>query len=156
LYSGGTYTTLPQDPLAKSSTDFTGINNAGQMVGFYDGSRPFLYDSGSFTNLSPPAGSNSTNPMGINDAGQIVGYYTTSTAILNFVETDGSFSNLTFGSNLLFAHDIDNAGDVVGSFFLNSAPAVPEPSTWAMLLIGFAGIGFAAYRRKNEPTLRFA
>lgn len=26
------------------------------------------------------------------------------------------------------------------------APVVPEPSTWAMLLIGFAGIGFMAYR----------
>jgi hypothetical protein len=26
-------------------------------------------------------------------------------------------------------------------------PPVPEPSTWAMLLIGFAGIGFAGYRR---------
>jgi PEP-CTERM motif len=25
--------------------------------------------------------------------------------------------------------------------------AVPEPSTWAMLLIGFAGFGFAGYRR---------
>jgi hypothetical protein len=33
------------------------------------------------------------------------------------------------------------------------APAVPEPSTWAMLLIGFAGIGFMAYRRKSKPTL---
>jgi hypothetical protein len=31
--------------------------------------------------------------------------------------------------------------------------AVPEPSTWAMLLIGFAGIGFAAYRRKAKPAL---
>jgi hypothetical protein len=27
------------------------------------------------------------------------------------------------------------------------ASAVPEPSTWAMLLIGFAGIGFVALRR---------
>jgi hypothetical protein len=26
---------------------------------------------------------------------------------------------------------------------------VPEPSTWAMLLIGFAGIGFAAYRKRQ-------
>lgn len=26
--------------------------------------------------------------------------------------------------------------------------AVPEPSTWAMMLIGFAGIGYAAYRRR--------
>ena len=34
------------------------------------------------------------------------------------------------------------------------APPVPEPSTWAMLLIGFAGIGFAAYRRKNKAALQ--
>jgi hypothetical protein len=27
--------------------------------------------------------------------------------------------------------------------------AVPEPSTWAMLLVGFAGIGFAAHRRRG-------
>jgi len=27
---------------------------------------------------------------------------------------------------------------------------VPEPSTWAMLLIGFAGIGFAGYRRNRQ------
>ena len=31
--------------------------------------------------------------------------------------------------------------------------AVPEPSTWAMLIIGFAGIGFMSYRRKNQFRL---
>jgi len=32
--------------------------------------------------------------------------------------------------------------------------AVPEPSTWAMLIIGFCGLGFLARRRKNRlaPT----
>ncbi|MGP7985334.1 PEPxxWA-CTERM sorting domain-containing protein [Rhodoblastus sp.] len=25
--------------------------------------------------------------------------------------------------------------------------AVPEPATWAMMLLGFAGLGFAGYRR---------
>jgi hypothetical protein len=34
--------------------------------------------------------------------------------------------------------------------------AVPEPSTWAMMVLGFAGVGFMAYRRKNKPTFRFA
>jgi hypothetical protein len=34
--------------------------------------------------------------------------------------------------------------------------AVPEPSTWAMLVLGFAGIGFVAYRRKSKPAFRFA
>lgn len=37
--------------------------------------------------------------------------------------------------------------------FSSVAGAVPEPSTWAMLLIGFAGVGFAAYRQKSKPAL---
>ncbi|MEH2627053.1 hypothetical protein V1292_005108 [Bradyrhizobium sp. AZCC 1719] len=35
-----------------------------------------------------------------------------------------------------------------GSELAIAAP-VPEPSTWAMLLIGFASLGFAAYRRSE-------
>ena len=27
---------------------------------------------------------------------------------------------------------------------------MPEPSTWAMMLIGFAGLGFMAYRRTKK------
>ena len=34
--------------------------------------------------------------------------------------------------------------------------AVPEPSTWAMLLIGFAGIGFMVYRRRSKQALMAA
>ncbi|THD55842.1 MAG: PEP-CTERM sorting domain-containing protein [Bradyrhizobium sp.] len=30
---------------------------------------------------------------------------------------------------------------------------VPEPSTWAMMLLGFAGLGFIAFRRKSKPAL---
>jgi hypothetical protein len=37
-----------------------------------------------------------------------------------------------------------------------SVSAVPEPSTWAMLILGFAGIGFMAYRRKLKPALMAA
>jgi hypothetical protein len=36
------------------------------------------------------------------------------------------------------------------------APAVPEPSTWAMMILGFAGIGLMAYRRKLKPALMAA
>ncbi|SHK60508.1 PEP-CTERM protein-sorting domain-containing protein [Bradyrhizobium lablabi] len=34
--------------------------------------------------------------------------------------------------------------------------SVPEPSTWAMMILGFAGVGFMAYRRKSKPTLKAA
>ena len=30
---------------------------------------------------------------------------------------------------------------------LTFSNAVPEPSTWAMLMVGFGGLGFAAFRR---------
>lgn len=33
-------------------------------------------------------------------------------------------------------------------------PAVPEPSTWAMLIVGFASIGVIRYRRRNAQPLR--
>jgi len=31
---------------------------------------------------------------------------------------------------------------------------VPEPSTWAMMILGFAGVGFMAYRRRSQASLR--
>ena len=34
--------------------------------------------------------------------------------------------------------------------------AVPEPSTWAMMLIGFAGLGYAAYRKTKTERMAFA
>jgi hypothetical protein len=32
--------------------------------------------------------------------------------------------------------------------------AVPESSTWAMMILGFMGVGFLAYRRRAQPSLR--
>jgi hypothetical protein len=38
-------------------------------------------------------------------------------------------------------------------FFSDGVSSVPEPSTWAMMLLGFVGVGFMAYRRKSKPAL---
>jgi PEP-CTERM motif len=43
--------------------------------------------------------------------------------------------------------------ELVLSRGLESASAVPEPSTWAMLLIGFAGLGYAGFKRASNITL---
>ncbi|MEH2608014.1 PEPxxWA-CTERM sorting domain-containing protein [Bradyrhizobium sp. AZCC 1693] len=37
-----------------------------------------------------------------------------------------------------------------GTVSFDAVSAVPEPSTWAMMLLGFAGIGYGAYRRKKS------
>jgi PEP-CTERM motif len=45
---------------------------------------------------------------------------------------------------------------ITGPEFVLAAPAVPEPSTWAMMILGFMGVGFMAYRRKNSSAFRIA
>src|SRR5258705_8872907 len=47
-------------------------------------------------------------------------------------------------TELLQAHDGINV-------FVSVAP-VPEPSTWAMMILGFAGVGYLAYRRNRQAT----
>jgi PEP-CTERM motif len=44
-----------------------------------------------------------------------------------------------------------NATFAVDNIVLNSA--IPEPSTWAMMLLGFAGLGYAGFRRTSKPRL---
>jgi Protein of unknown function (DUF642)/PEP-CTERM motif len=62
--------------------------------------------------------------------------------------TAGATNTLSFASQ-------DSAspfGPVVGGV---SIITVPEPATWAMMVIGFAGLGFAGYR-KARPALSLA
>jgi hypothetical protein len=51
---------------------------------------------------------------------------------------------------LIFPSDADVQLSFIDGVII-PAP-VPEPTTWAMLLIGFAGIGFAGYRRRLSPA----
>ena len=57
--------------------------------------------------------------------------------------------------------DIVGGGEVPAptfnmAFSLQGVSGVPEPATWAMMILGFAGIGFMAYRRKLKPALMAA
>jgi hypothetical protein len=45
--------------------------------------------------------------------------------------------------------DITGQGPFNAAFSLRGSP-VPETSTWAMMLLGFAGLGFAAYRKSRS------
>src|SRR5437899_13044750 len=79
------YTTL-DDPLAGANaagTAATGINDTGQIVGWYEdgsgGLHSFLYSGGIYTTLDDPLATvrpnAGTDADGINAAGQIVGNY---------------------------------------------------------------------------------
>ncbi len=59
---------------------------------------------------------------------------------------DVAFNNFALGTNLLNGKLIVGHAEAFAS--LGQAPAVPEPGTWAMMLLGFVGIGFASRRRR--------
>ena len=46
----------------------------------------------------------------------------------------------------------DQQGNLIDNVVVTTG--VPEPSTWAMMMLGFAGLGYAAFRRSNgKPRL---
>jgi hypothetical protein len=68
---------------------------------------------------------------------------------------------ITPGTTYFYSFDVPSFNGHPDGFFVSVsnatvAGAVPEPSTWAMLLLGFAGLGFMAYRRKSNPALMAA
>src|SRR6185437_7859228 len=69
-----------------------------------------------------------------------VAWQSDNTASAHFVNVD--FANL------------DDTFPTAGTFLVrDSVSGVPEPSTWAMLLIGFAGISLMLYRRRGTFAL---
>ena len=55
-----------------------------------------------------------------------------------------------YWGQLLQFSEIAQLGDA-GSFTV-TVGSVPEPSTWAMMILGFAGMGFVAHRRKYRGS----
>lgn len=74
--------------------------------------------------------------------------------------TDGNWEAYVKLTDFTAFNSITFSDNQTNAFEFNVGPApsrvggVPEPSTWAMLLLGFVGVGFMAYRRKAHPALR--
>ena len=78
----------------------------------------------------------------------------------SFFEVNGSFPAGTvivpFGPGGLFTSwtnaGLDTGGQCIGCGPGTQIGGIPEPSTWAMMILGFAGVGFMAYRRRNQAV----
>jgi hypothetical protein len=75
----------------------------------------------------------------------------TTSSFIGFVST-GTITSLTVeavqpGTGFLWP-TVDNLTLAQGL-----TTAVPEPSTWAMMILGFAGVGFITYRRRKTSAL---
>lgn len=76
-----------------------------------------------------------------NSTGMLSGYY-------GFSEATADISYIYFDNSHIGARNLSYVGPEV-----NAVGAVPEPATWAMMLLGLAGIGYASRRRNREGKL---
>jgi probable HAF family extracellular repeat protein len=115
------------------------INDAGQAVGYSVVGGVDIateWSGGSIIDLGPGVAE------AINDAGQVVG--------LNGLGSNVGFATEWSGGSIITlgpgeANGINDVGQIVG--VSSEFSSVPEPSTWAMMLAGFASLAFAGYRR---------
>lgn len=140
-----------------------GTNAAGQVIsqGGFDPILALFNSSGALI------GQNDDGGCGAVAADSMTGqcwdtFFNSSLAAGNYTVSVAVYPNFAFGPNLSdgfsgagsfdgrssgWAFDLLNVGqaDQVG--------AVPEPTTWMLMLIGMAGVGFSM-RRKQQQTLR--
>jgi hypothetical protein len=62
----------------------------------------------------------------------------------------GAFSGIDYGGFGVVVANHDVALDYVSA---GVAASTPEPSTWAMMVLGFAGLGFAGYRGSHKAAV---
>ena len=147
-WSGGSVINL--GGLPGSTTIALSINDAGQVVGeSVVGGFGYAteWSGGNVINLGGLPGSYFSGASSINNVGQVVGYSEVGGITYAAEWSGGSVINLGSLASARtdsFAYAINDAGQVVGYSLLST---VPESSTWAMMLLGFAGLGLAGYRR---------
>jgi hypothetical protein len=125
----------------------TGINLENEIIGSYNDAHTVNHgflrsrDGSIITFDAPDAGTGrneGTVPLGITDLGEIMG---------EVIDSDD------VAHGFILRPDLWNSALTAGpltSALAADPPAAPETSTWAMMLIGFAGLGFAGYWQRRR------
>ena len=161
---------VTQQPIFTFSTD--GLTfNGGQTMAVWDSSAPNSNGSDNLINGLVEG----TAPVIITKTGggifdlislsMAISFYDsnpTETVLINGVPITITQSLQTFTLNLLGVSSVTisaaNEGEDGNGYWtadnitFAAIAAVPEPSTWAMMILGFAGVGFMTYRRRNQSA----
>ena len=147
---------------ASNAANVTGIDNAGNVVGFYypgAGAATSFYRSanGNFQTIFVP-GSSYTEVQGMNNLGQAVGFYYDGKADHGFLWRGGTdFTTIDYpGATNTFASGINDSGVIVGFYddattrhgmiyYASTAPT-PTPAPPTIVLATTALLALAAYQ----------
>ncbi len=147
--TGGTLVIDPTGANMKIVTSFAVLSGEDQV--WYDPTTGRWFVSASRNSLGGPV-------LGVIDSN--------TDTILQLINTDITAHSVSvdpisgeifvpFGASTAFNTDTVCPNGCI-AIFADNAGAVPETSTWAMMILGFAGVGFMAYCRKSKPRLTTA
>ena len=151
------------------STVTAAINNSDEIAGFFTDStgaiQGFIKDGSVFTSVEAP-GAAETELLGINDKGLAVGFECAVAGCSGGPQHGILFNSLTDtftildppGSTATTFNGLNDRGQIVG-FFGDAkgntdgvlGTPIPEPTTWVMMLAGFAGLGWLGLRHSRWP-----
>jgi hypothetical protein len=153
--AGGNSLFLFNDTLAGSTitnitSTFNGANVAiaGGLSGLTNQSPIHADGTGDFTAqvfCTTASSCNGASGVDINDL-----HFTVTNATLAQLETANALGNI-FVTDILCGQT--GCTGQTGLVDVHVG-AVPEPSTWAMMVLGFVGVGFMAYRRRGHASFR--
>ena len=161
VLSAGLFNAVPSR--ADTVFDFSGVCDSGctgtatgvlTLVDFFDDDNgmvddatfiSFEYSSSSGSFLITLADGGSANGHVYDDGRPFGGLFvSSSTGLPSFDATPDEFDVA-----------LDSATEDIGSSlnFVQVKGAIPEPSTWAMMLLGFAGFGYVGYRKAKQAAV---
>ncbi len=167
LLNGSNFTDISASPLDTEKTEARGINDAGNVIVGFEKDvttgdvQGFVDTGGVFQFVSDPSATNSgvTYLESINDSGLASGEYVDTSGILRpfiYNTLTDVFTDLSPPvPDSYFAFGINNLGEVTlsgqftGANFLYNPMGVPEPATWALMLVGLGGLGGALRARRE-------
>jgi hypothetical protein len=139
------------NPYGLSDTTHPWWNIEGGQVTFNESNNGLTIVWGSPNDDNPAATNTVSFYSGANGTGSLIGQVLASDLYSNF----SNINNTQDPGFLVSFTTPEKFGSVIfttGSSDFEFA-AVPEPSTWAMLGVGFAGLGLAGYKRSRRDRL---
>jgi hypothetical protein len=134
----GVNTITFSQPITDPVMGIWSLGNGGDDANYtFSGAEPFTIIAGGpseeygGSSIVPNGGADSVTGAEGNGTLQFVGTYSQIT-----------FTNTNFENWYGFTLGVDGLAP--------PPPAVPEPSTWVMMLVGFAGLGYAGYRASRR------
>lgn len=130
ITTSDTLTTSSQNRMGYMITGISGMLGTSAITGLsgFQGSDNYFYTTGSFVDGSG----------------------------LGFTTAGGTSASLYFASAASRYQLTTTNPFSTGYVTATATPAVPEPATWAMMLIGFGSVGVALRRRAARATVAFA